>query len=47
VELMHLAEAEVKKSGCRLTSSQTPIKVMRDNPELAGRFRHMPGVEDK
>lgn len=46
VELMHLAEAEVERSAGRLTFSQASIKVMQENPELAERYRYMPGVKD-
>lgn len=47
VELMHLAKAEVEKSGGRLTFSAASIKEVQDNPELAERYRYMSGVKDQ
>lgn len=43
---MHLTPAEVEKSGGKLTYSAANQNVLRAHPELAERYRSMPGIKD-
>lgn len=46
-EVAHLTRREVEKSNGRLSYFAASTKVLRANPELAERYRHMPGDKER
>lgn len=45
-EVGRLTLAEIERSGGTLSYFAASTKVLRNNPELAERYRYMPGVKE-